>query len=143
MTFERFKTIRFQHCDPAGIIFYPQYFVLFHEVIEDWFTEGLATPYGDYIRIQRLGVPAVKATDAFMTQAFLGERLRCNLSCTRLGSSSLEYQVDAWHGEELRARGHATVVQMSLDSRRSVPFAPALRARIGQFLTAEKSTSIE
>ncbi len=135
MIFERTKTIRFQHCDPAGIIFYPQYFVLFHEVMEDWFTEGLATPYGDYIRQQRLGVPAVKADAEFMTQAYLGERLRCELRCTRLGNSSLDYQVEAWCGDELRARGRATVVQMSLETRRSVPFSPTLRARIEKFVT--------
>ena len=26
--------IRFAHCDPAGIIFFPQYLVLFHGVVE-------------------------------------------------------------------------------------------------------------
>ena len=61
MWFERTKTIRFHHCDPAAIIFYPQYFVLFHELMEEWFTEGLQTNYGTYIREQRLGVPAVRA----------------------------------------------------------------------------------
>jgi 4-hydroxybenzoyl-CoA thioesterase len=137
MIFERFKTIRFQHCDSAGIIFYPQYFVLFHEVMEDWFTDGLDTPYGDYIRHQRLGVPAVKARADFLTQAFLGERLSCRLSCTRLGSSSLDYQVEVWHGNELRARGFMTVVQMSLETRRAVPFAAALRARIETFISTE------
>ena len=60
MRFVREKTLHFQHCDPAGIIFYPQYFVLFHEVLENWWTEGLGIPYGDYIRRQRLGVPAVR-----------------------------------------------------------------------------------
>ena len=28
------KPIRFHHCDPAGIVFYPQYFVLFNELVE-------------------------------------------------------------------------------------------------------------
>jgi 4-hydroxybenzoyl-CoA thioesterase len=39
--FVREKRVRFHHCDPAGIVFYPQYFVLFHELMEDWFREGL------------------------------------------------------------------------------------------------------
>jgi 4-hydroxybenzoyl-CoA thioesterase len=136
MMFERIKIVRFQHCDPAGIIFYPEYFVMFHEVMEDWFTDALATPYGDYIRTERLGVPAVKATAEFMTQAYLGERLRCELACTRLGNSSLDYRVEAWHDGELRARGHTTVVQMSLETRRAVPFAPALRSRIEAYVNS-------
>lgn len=44
-SFESTKLVRFQHCDPAGIVFYPQYFVLFHELIEDWFNEGLRVNY--------------------------------------------------------------------------------------------------
>ncbi len=41
MPFRNDKLIRFHHCDPAGIVFYPRYFVLFHELYEDWFAEGL------------------------------------------------------------------------------------------------------
>jgi 4-hydroxybenzoyl-CoA thioesterase len=134
MHFERDKTLHFQHCDPAGIIFYPQYFVLFHEVLEDWFTEGLDTPYGDYIRHQRLGVPTVKTAGEFFVQAYLGDRLSIRLQCVRLGGSSLDYVAEAWRGSELCARGSGTIVQISLDTRRSVPFAPALRERIGRFL---------
>lgn len=133
MHFVREKTLHFQHCDPAGIIFYPQYFVIAHEVMEDWFTHALATPYGDYIRAQRLGVPAVKTAAEFVTQALLGETLRCELRCARLGNSSLDYSVEVKCGETLRARIETTVVQMSLESRRAVPFSPALRARIAEF----------
>lgn len=28
--------IRFSECDPAGIVFYPQYFVMFNDCIEKW-----------------------------------------------------------------------------------------------------------
>lgn len=134
MRFSRAHTLRFHHCDPAGIIFYPQYFVLFHETLEAWFTEGLATPYGHYVRERRLGVPAVSTRAEFMTQAWLGETLRFELVCTRLGTSSLDYTVAAWGGDTLRARGHTTVVQMSLETRRAVPFDAALRAAIEAFL---------
>jgi 4-hydroxybenzoyl-CoA thioesterase len=39
--FEVEKLIRFHHCDPAGIVFFPQYLVLCHEVIEDWIEHGI------------------------------------------------------------------------------------------------------
>lgn len=130
MWFERPKLIRFHHCDPAGIIFYPQYFVLFHELLEDWFTEGLATPYGHYIRQQRLGVPAVKSACEFLSQIRLGDEVRFRLRPTRVGSSSLDYATEAVLGDTLCARGEFTVVQMSLDTRHAVPFEPTLRAAI-------------
>ncbi len=134
MRFVRDKTLHFQHCDPAGIIFYPQYFVIAHEVMEDWFTQALATPYGAYIQQQRLGVPAVKTAAEFMTQAFLGETLRCELFCTRLGNSSLDYTVETKCADTLRARVTTTVVQMSLETRRAVAFSSELRARIAAFI---------
>jgi hypothetical protein len=34
--------------DPAGIVFYPQYFILFHELLEDWFNRGLEVDYADF-----------------------------------------------------------------------------------------------
>lgn len=34
--FSRPHRIRFSECDPAGIVFYPQYFVLFNDLLEAW-----------------------------------------------------------------------------------------------------------
>lgn len=134
MIFTREKTLHFQHCDPAGIIFYPQYFVLLHEVTEDWFTLALATPYGDYVRTQRLGVPAVKASADFLAQAWLGDTLRFELQCARMGTSSLAMNFEVWRAETLCARGETTLVQISLDTRRAVAFAADLRQRISAYL---------
>ena len=36
--FERERLVRFSDCDPAGIVFYPQYFVMFNGLVEDWVT---------------------------------------------------------------------------------------------------------
>ncbi len=33
MTFERPVRIRFSHCDPAGIVFFPQYLVMTNDVL--------------------------------------------------------------------------------------------------------------
>jgi len=134
MWFERLKVIRFHHCDPAAIIFYPQYFVLFHELMEEWFSEGLNTNYGEYIRVARLGVPAVKAECEFVAQSKLGDEVNFRLQPTRLGNSSLSFVGEAWGGDELRTRAQITVVQMSLETRKSVPFATDLRERIAAFL---------
>ena len=43
--FERRRRIRFGQCDPAGIVFYPQYFVLFNALVEDWVSDALGSPY--------------------------------------------------------------------------------------------------
>ena len=50
-SFESQKLVRFQHCDPAGIVFYPQYFVLVHELIEDF-----ARSLGDFTAKQTFAI---------------------------------------------------------------------------------------
>ena len=142
MWFERRKVIRFHHCDPAAIIFYPQYFVLFHELMEEWFTEGLQTDYGEYVRNARLGVPAVKVACEFFAPSQLGDVVDFRLQPTRLGSSSLAFVGEATGKNQLRARAHITVVQMSLDTRQSVPFTAPLRARITTYLAPADPVAI-
>jgi 4-hydroxybenzoyl-CoA thioesterase len=39
-SFARERIIRFSDCDPAGIVFYPQYFVMFNGLVEDWWRTG-------------------------------------------------------------------------------------------------------
>ena len=43
--FERELRIRFAHCDPAGIVFFPQYLVMVNNLVEDWVTDALGVPY--------------------------------------------------------------------------------------------------
>lgn len=33
--------IRFAHCDPAGIVFFPRYLEMFNNLIEDWCRDEL------------------------------------------------------------------------------------------------------
>ena len=47
--FERELRIRFAHCDPAGIVFFPQYLVMINNLVEDWVTECLGVPYAELL----------------------------------------------------------------------------------------------
>lgn len=127
------KKIRFQHCDPAEIVFYPQYFVLFHELIEDWFTIGLNTDYARFVSEQRLGVPTVRIECEFLRPSKMGDLLDLRLLVQRLGSSSLSLEISAYSGDELRVRVHQVVVLFSMDSRQPVPIPSTLRAQMMHF----------
>jgi 4-hydroxybenzoyl-CoA thioesterase len=59
-TFDMPVRIRFSHCDPAGIVFFPQYLVLTNALVEDWFTECLHVDYAHMIGERRVGLPIVK-----------------------------------------------------------------------------------
>ena len=38
-TLSRNIVVRFEHCDAAGIMFYPRFFALVNEMVEEWFAE--------------------------------------------------------------------------------------------------------
>lgn len=136
-SFESQKLVRFQHCDPAGIVFYPQYFVLFHELIEDWFNDGLRVNYADFVAIRKLGVPTVHMEVDFVAPSKIGERLRMQLAVKRIGTRSIMLSLAAFAGDALRVQVQQTIVLFSLAQRESVAIPDDLRRRLSLFLAEE------
>lgn len=132
--FECDKLIRFHHCDPAGIVFYPQYFVLFNELVEDWFNQGLGIDFAKFHVEQGMGVPMGSITCRFLSPSKVGEMLRLSLSINRIGKSSLELNVTGKFGGETRVQATLTVVLASLKTVRSVPFPADMRARLERYV---------
>ena len=134
-SFARDKEIRFHHCDPAGIVFYPQYFVLFNELVEDWFSMELDLPFVRLHAERRLGVPMARVECDFLAPSTMGETLSFRLAVRRLGGSSIMLDVTArGPGDQVRIRATLTLVQVSLETRRPVPLDASLRDGIARFL---------
>jgi 4-hydroxybenzoyl-CoA thioesterase len=51
--FTRSVSIRFSHCDPAGIVYFPHYFDVFNGLIEDWYGQELGYDYAELITGRR------------------------------------------------------------------------------------------
>src|SRR4051812_19837181 len=87
--------VRFGDCDPAGIVYFPRFFALFHEAMETWFAAGLGVAYAGLIVGRKLGFPAVHSEADFKVPCALGEAIAVELRVARLGTSSiaLEYTV--------------------------------------------------
>ncbi len=136
MAFVTEKSIRFHHCDPAGIVFYPQYFVLMNELVEDWFDRRLGVPFSDLHQRDRLGVPMGRVECDFLEPSKIGDRLAFELAVARLGNASIRLDVVARSGDEVRLRAKLTLVLASLDTRRAVPIPDDLRARMSRDLAA-------
>jgi 4-hydroxybenzoyl-CoA thioesterase len=137
-TFHSDMLVRFSHCDPAGIVFYPQYFIMFNGLVEDWFNQGLGVDYARYITEHRLGFPIVRLECDFVAPSKIGEIITLGLKLERLGRSSMEIAVDCRHGKEERLRARFVLVTMDLDRQRAQPVPDDLRAlmlafRQGQF----------
>ena len=133
--FVRDKRVRFQHCDPAGIVFYPQYFVLIHEMMEDWFTEALGEDYAALVREKGMGMPAVKVEAEFLAPNPLGDVITLELSVAKLGASSITLRVEGTARGTPCLRASAVIVHSTLKPLKAQPFPEALRARIERFVT--------
>lgn len=132
--FEKHEQIRFAHCDPAGIVFYPQYFVLFNGLVEDWVTQGLGIRYAELIGARRTGMPTVNLQTDFRAISRFGDEVRLGLEVEALGGRSLTLVLDC-HGAEggLRVQSRHVIVTTHLDTHRAVDIPDDLRRAIRTF----------
>jgi 4-hydroxybenzoyl-CoA thioesterase len=126
--------IRFHHCDPAGIIFYPQYFVLFNELVEDWFTRGLGVSFVDQVTKDRVSIPMGRIECDFIAPSKIGDVLSFSLQVERIGTSSIKLGIEVRLRGEVRVRALLTVVLASLETLKSVPVSDDLRSRMERYL---------
>jgi 4-hydroxybenzoyl-CoA thioesterase len=141
MNFDTARTVRFADCDPAGIVFFPQYLVMLNTLVEEWFDDGLRFPYAGVIGARRLGLPTVRLEVDFTAVSRHGDRLRQQLAVRKIGRSSLALQVEFFGGEELRLRARQVLVCTSLDNHRPLPLPDDIRSAMLPFVTTPESVS--
>jgi len=137
MTFETSRVVRFADCDPAGIVFFPQYLVMLNTLVEEWFDEGLRIPYAGLIGERRTGLPTVRLEVDFTAVSRHGDVLLQRLAVAKIGRSSLTLVVDFLGGDELRLRARQVLVCTSLLSHRPVPLPDDVRSALSAFLAPE------
>lgn len=101
------RQVRFSDCDPAGIVFFPQYLVMLNGFVEEWFDEGLRMPYAGLIGERRIGLPTVRLEVDFTAVSRHGDRLVLSTGIERLGRSSVTLRTQ-FHGSP-GATGEGTV----------------------------------
>jgi 4-hydroxybenzoyl-CoA thioesterase len=125
--FTRTVQIRFSHCDPAGIVYFPHYFNMFNGLIEDWYTEELKVNYAELILHDQHGFPFVHIETDFKIPSRMGDRLDLTLLIEKIGRSSLTLVIVGHREGVERLRARTITAMMSLSSRRSVELPEALR----------------
>ena len=118
MSCRRQIRIEFNHCDPAGIVFYPRYFEMTNSVLENFFREEVGYSYDAMIQ-DGIRVPTARIETDFRAPARLGEVLDWDLVVERLGASSVTFRLTASCDEALRLTARLTVVWLGIDKRPS------------------------
>jgi 4-hydroxybenzoyl-CoA thioesterase len=133
--FERARRIRFSDCDPAGIVFYPQYFVMLNGLVEDWINDELHIGYHGLVLTRGVGLPTVRLEAEFTAVSRLGDAVQLGLEVERLGSRSLTLRLRCT-GEgqdDVRMSLRQVIVTTSLQTHKSIEIPTDLRAAVAGF----------
>lgn len=126
--FQTRRRVEFQHCDPAGLVFYPRYFEMVNSVIEEFFAEALGTDFRTLHMERGKAVPTVRIEAEFVRPSRLGDRLDFALSVERIGRTSAGLRLVGAASDEIRLAVRSTIVHIDGASGRPEPWPDDLRA---------------
>ncbi len=132
--FQREIPVRFGHCDPATIVFYPRYFEMISSLVEDWFEDGLEASAPGLMYHRGIVTPTVHFTVDFLNAAWFGDRLTFNLWVKKIGRTSCELLIEASHQGKVAMRVKQVLVFMVEKTRRATPIAPDIVKRMKRYM---------
>jgi 4-hydroxybenzoyl-CoA thioesterase len=127
--FTRRRKVRFADVDPAGIAFYPRYFEMLNETVEDWL-DGLGWGFGRLHLENRSAVPARRIEADFLAPSRLGDVLDVTLEVERVGRTSLALRVAFDCGGEARWTAKLVLVMVDVATGEPAPWPQELKARL-------------
>jgi 4-hydroxybenzoyl-CoA thioesterase len=122
--------LRFAHCDPAGIAYYPRCLELCDAAIEDWTPAVLGDDRRTMHMSRGLGLPTVSLASTFTAPSKLGDLLDFAVKLTRVGRSSIDLEVEVTCEGAPRFTVRLTQVLIALAGGTSQPWRPEYRQRL-------------
>ncbi|MFO0723544.1 MAG: thioesterase family protein [Myxococcota bacterium] len=134
MRYSRPMRVRFGHADPAGIVYYPRFFEWFHDAFEAMFEAVTGRPYAEILQGTRAGFPAVSLATEFKAPARFGELVEVEVFLSRLSERSGTFEYRVRRMGALLATASVKVSVIDLDTMRSRPWPPELRAQFEPYV---------
>lgn len=128
--FRRTLPLRFSHCDPAGIAYYPRLLELCDAVIEDWTAEVIGVDRRAMHFDLGLGMPTVDLRAEFHAMCRLGDPLDFALAVESVGRSSIDLRMGVSCRGERRFGVRYAQVLVRFDTGRAEPWPDEWRGRI-------------
>ena len=126
--------IRFGDCDAAGIVFYPRYFEMVNNTVEDWFAGPLAHSFKKLHLEDLTSIPTVRFEVDFVNVSRLEDQLDFSLMVDRLGTSSCRLRIQAHCHGELRIDVRQTIVFVDMNTMAPAPWPDDLRAKMEPYM---------
>lgn len=129
--YERLIQIEFNHCDPAGIVFYPRYFEMVNSVVENFFADVVGRSFARMHNDAKNGVPTVAIETSFHRPSRLGDKVLFSLKVEKIGGSSLRVLVEGRGPDGLRLTVRMTVAW--IDNMKAAPWPAEMRAALERY----------
>jgi 4-hydroxybenzoyl-CoA thioesterase len=129
-------SVRFGHCDPAAMVFYPRYFEMINSFVEDWFEDGLEASFPGLLYHKGIVAPTVHFTVDFTRASRFGDRLTFQLVVAKIGRTSVTLGIEASCQGESRMSVHQVLVFMEQAKRVPVPIPVDIARRMERFMAA-------
>lgn len=126
--YERLIQIEFNHCDPAGIVFYPRYFEMVNSVIENFFADVVGRSFASMHFGADNGVPTVAMEAVFQKPSRLGDKVRFSLRVEKVGGSSVRMVVQGAGPDGPRMQAVMTLAW--IDGMKAAPWPKEMRAAL-------------
>ena len=130
MIYTRIMPVEFNHCDPAGIVFYPRYFELTNSLVENFFAGVVGHSYAAMMDAGQ-GVPTARLEVNFKAPSRLGDKLEWTLQVARIGGSSVTFVANAMVKGHPRVTADLTLVWVA--AGKPAPWPDTIRASLTAF----------
>ena len=127
--------VRFGSCDPAGIVYTPEYLNLFNGIIEDWYGEALGISYHELVGKRRTGLGYAHVSADFATPSSMGDVLDVAVIVRSIGRASLTFTVHAFKGGIECVRTTFVTVTTSLVDHKAIALPDDLRGALNAYLS--------
>ncbi|MBE9606713.1 hypothetical protein IAI18_17750 [Acetobacteraceae bacterium H6797] len=127
--------MRFGDCDPAGIVFFPNWFKLANEAVEDFYGEGLKVDFHMLHGPRGIGTNYVHADADFFAPGMMGDVVHLTPIVTKVGGASYATTMHVHRGEQELLRMHFVNVTTSLAEKRAIPLPDDLRTALIAYQT--------
>lgn len=130
--------IQFGDCDPAGIVYYPNYFRFFDNATASMLSAAFGKEKRNWLEHYGIaGIPMVDTGARFLKPSTFGDRVEIHSQITELGRSSFSVQHRLLRGADLAIEAHEKRVWVVRDEAGAIRSAP-LPDEVRELLSADK-----